>query len=99
MLVKSFRVMSKMSSGEKVVTQGELGSAFFIIKEGEVKVTIEDRLIRTLGKHDYFGERALLYDEPRTASVTVSRDGTTLWAVDKDTFLQIIHGPMLEYLD
>lgn len=99
MLVKSFRVMSKMSSGEKVVTQGELGSAFFIIKEGEVKITIKDRLIRTLGKHDYFGERALLYDEPRTASVTVSRDGTTLWAVDKDIFLSIIHGPMLEYLE
>ena len=49
--------------------QGEAGDYFYIIKEGEAVVTIEDhegtRKVNHLFKADFFGEKALLSDEPR----------------------------------
>lgn len=42
-----------------------------------------------LGKHDYFGERALLYDEPRSASVVCDSPSASLWVVGKPIFLNV----------
>ena len=39
--------------------------------------------LRTMGRGDYFGERALLYDEPRSAGVCCTQDDTALWAIWK----------------
>lgn len=55
--------------------------------------------LRTCGRHDYFGERALLYDEPRTASIEATSKEVDLWVVEKAIFLQFIHGPMLSHLE
>ncbi len=56
--------------GELVIRQGQIGRELFLIVKGEVEVV--DSLgvvIATLGARDVFGERALLEDTPRTASV------------------------------
>jgi len=53
---------------------------------------------RSLGKHAYFGERALLFDEPRTATVEVLSNEAQLWAVEKSTFSQIVKGNMQQEL-
>ena len=49
--------------------QGETGDDFFIIKQGEAVVFQETeqglRKVNHLFKADFFGERALLTDEPR----------------------------------
>ncbi len=49
--------------------QGDIGDQFYIIKEGEAVVTQKshegDKRINMLFKADFFGERALLTDEPR----------------------------------
>jgi len=55
--------------------------------------------IRTMGKHDYFGQRALLYDEPRSASVVATVPNTELWRIGKTVFMGIIQGGMLEDLE
>ncbi len=59
-------------------------------------------MLRTMGKNDYFGERALIFDEPRSASIVVNAAGqgsTVLWAMDKAKFLSIMHGPILKHLE
>lgn len=49
--------------------QGGIGDQFYIIKEGEAVVTQKapegDKRINMLFKADFFGERALLTEEPR----------------------------------
>jgi cGMP-dependent protein kinase 2 len=49
--------------------QGDIGDQFYIIKEGEAVVTQKtsegDKRINMLFKADFFGERALLTEEPR----------------------------------
>uniref|UniRef100_A0A0G4IBD7 cGMP-dependent protein kinase n=1 Tax=Chromera velia CCMP2878 TaxID=1169474 RepID=A0A0G4IBD7_9ALVE len=96
-LIKAFRNV-RQKKGDFVVQQGEIGTRFFVIKSGEVQIQKDGRNIRTCGKNDYFGERALLYDEPRSATVMATTE-VDLWVVDKVVFLQIVRGPMLEHLE
>jgi CRP-like cAMP-binding protein/serine/threonine protein kinase len=57
-----------------IIRQGDEGSRFFIISEGEVRCTRtisggqEEELIR-LGAHEFFGEKALIANELRKANV------------------------------
>lgn len=60
----------KFAPGEKIVNEGDPGDLFYIIKEGSVTCTKDDIEIRTLSKGEYFGEQALLYNSPRTATVS-----------------------------
>lgn len=62
------------SDGAYIIRQGEEGSRFYIINEGEVKctravsATEEEELIR-LTAQEFFGERALITNEVRRANV------------------------------
>jgi len=98
-LVRAFRILPPMRCEETVVRQGEAGDTFYFIADGEVQVTIGDREIRRMRRSEYFGERALLFNERRTATVTVSQDETVLWAVDKQVFLPIISETMRKHLE
>src|SRR5262249_38214976 len=61
--------------GSVIVRQGQKGEDFFLIRRGKALVRKEDplsgsRQVNELGKGDFFGDRALLRDEPRSATVT-----------------------------
>jgi CRP/FNR family transcriptional regulator, cyclic AMP receptor protein len=70
-------------SGDTVTTEGQGGVGFFVIEDGEARVTIGGDERRRLGPGDYFGEVALLTDRPRTATITAESDlrcyGMTSW--------------------
>jgi len=60
-----------------------VGSRLFLLVEGEVQIvknqgTSEELLLSTLQGVSYFGEMAILDDEPRSASVTVKSDARLL---------------------
>ena len=72
----------------------ESGDVFCLIREGQVKITMispegKEIILSLLGPGDFFGEMALLDDEPRSATVvaTESLDLVTIWRSD---FLQIL---------
>jgi len=60
---------------EIIFSQGAPGDSFHIIQNGRVAVYLEggflrkNRQITTLGPGEYFGEIALLYPEPRSATI------------------------------
>jgi len=57
--------------GEVVVQAGEGGGGYYLIRDGAADVTLPDgRHVRTLGPGDGFGELALIFGIPRTATVT-----------------------------
>lgn len=81
-------------TGVDIIKQGTQGDAFFIIKTGSVKVWNEvggkEKVIKDrLGPSDYFGEMALLNDEPRGATVT-STSSTTCMKLDRKTFRKLL---------
>jgi CRP-like cAMP-binding protein len=72
----------------------ESGDVFCLIREGQVKVTMispegKEIILALLGPGDFFGEMALLDDEPRSATVIATEplDLVTIWRSD---FLQIL---------
>jgi CRP/FNR family transcriptional regulator, cyclic AMP receptor protein len=63
--------------GERIVSQGEAGDAFFVVVRGRVSVSVSspegrEVVLSTLGEGEHFGEMALLEDATRSASVTTT---------------------------
>ena len=79
--------------GEAVITQGEMGDSFYIIKEGQFEVWVErdgqKNKVAALGPGEYFGEIALLLDMPRTASVVSLGQGLVL-QLHKEDFKSLL---------
>ncbi|MDF2765353.1 MAG: sodium:proton antiporter [Rhodospirillales bacterium] len=55
--------------GERIVVKGERGDAMYFIASGAVEVKLDPAPLR-LGSGDFFGELALLTNQPRSADVT-----------------------------
>ena len=82
-----------------IIEEGDLEAPFcYFVAEGELTVTKADPQPGDSGramevyrcmKGDAFGELALLYHAPRAASVRTLTP-CTLWALDADTFAQIV---------
>lgn len=72
----------------------EIGDVFCIIREGQVKVTMispegKEIILNTLGPGEFFGEMALLDEQPRSATIIAIEplEVVTIWRSD---FLQIL---------
>jgi cGMP-dependent protein kinase len=84
-------------NGKKVIVQGEYDSKFYIIKIGKVDIYIDSKYIRTLNELEYFGERALFFNEPRTA--TAIANGTVeIYVLDEKNFKMLLEENMSRYL-
>ncbi|CAK6976156.1 cGMP-dependent protein kinase 1-like isoform X1 [Scomber scombrus] len=85
------------SDGDYIIRQGATGDTFFIISEGQVKVSQQNSaneepvMVKTLNKGDWFGEQALKGEDIRTASVTAVGDVTCL-VIDRESFKHLIGG-------
>ena len=55
--------------GEWIIRQGDPQTHVYVIVEGEVAVVIDDEDRRVLSKGSFFGEVAVLLEEPATASI------------------------------
>lgn len=78
---------------DKLIQQGDDGESMFLIETGKVecykKIEGEEKLVKTCGPGDVFGELALLYNCPRAATV-ICKEEVTLWELDRETFNRIV---------
>jgi CRP-like cAMP-binding protein/tRNA A-37 threonylcarbamoyl transferase component Bud32 len=88
--------------GERIISKGDVGEVFYIIREGTVKVhdigfgdsTYVDQ---PLGPGDFFGERALITGDPRVANVSATSTCSCL-CLSRETFEQVL-GPLQGLID
>lgn len=86
----------EVEEGKVLTREGQSGSEFFVIIDGEVSVTKDGQEIRTLGPGDFFGEIALLEDTPRTATV-VAKTPLRFFVLTRQSFRSMLaHQPELE---
>lgn len=72
-----------------VFKEGDKASCFFIIDKGSVLVDIPSaKKQKEMKKGQSFGELALLYNAPRSASIQCLED-TSFWAIDRKTFRKV----------
>ncbi len=88
--------MLKVGQGDKIVRQGEAGDYYYVLTEGEARVTRTVELARiTAGAS--FGEEALVSDSQRNATVTMLSDGVVMRLAKQD-FDALMKEPMLHRL-
>lgn len=91
--------VKRVKAGTKIITHNEEGNVFFILEEGEayatktIQGTIEvEKTVLQYSKGSYFGELALLKNEPRAANVYAKTD-CQLLTLDRMAFKRLL-GPL-----
>lgn len=92
--------LRRYPAGKVVITQGDVGNSLYFVVEGECTATRIDPSGRTdTFRHlqgDYFGELALLYDDPRKATVKTDTDSLLAY-LDRQTFNRLL-GPLQQLM-
>ncbi|XP_030384055.1 cGMP-dependent protein kinase, isozyme 1 [Scaptodrosophila lebanonensis] len=91
------------AAGTYIIRQGAAGDTFFLISQGNVRVTqkltpaaLEETELRTLERGDYFGEQALINEDRRTANIIALPPGVECLTLDRESFKRLI-GDLCEF--
>jgi CRP-like cAMP-binding protein len=82
-------VTVRVGAGETVFRQGDPGDRYYVVRDGEAEVTVDGRPVAKIGRGAGFGEIALLYGRPRSATVTALTD-LTLAALGRNEFAWLV---------
>ena len=80
----------RYAQGTAICYEGDEASDFYIIKSGEVEVLVnrsgnQREVVAVNGPSEWFGERALFSDRPRSATI-IARTDVELWRLTKEKF-------------
>jgi NTE family protein len=79
--------------GHAIFREGEEGDALYLIESGQVQVVTgpldDEKILAYLGPGNFFGELALLLDEPRSATVRVVID-CEVWVLRKHDLQELL---------
>ncbi len=80
------------AAGEQIVQEGDEGHEFYMIESGRVAVTTQasgTEPVNELEAGRYFGEVALIKEQPRNATITASVP-TTCYVLERDEFRKVV---------
>lgn len=94
-------IQETFKKGDPIVKQDDPGDKFYILEEGAAyaEKTSADGTKRVLDYKagDYFGELALLKNQPRAASIIVESDGAKVLSLGRQSFNKML-GPLQDLL-
>jgi CRP/FNR family transcriptional regulator, cyclic AMP receptor protein len=76
-------------AGAPVTTRGGTGAGFFVIAEGDAIVGANARPTARLGRHDFFGEVALIDGGRRSADITAATN-MRCWGISQREFRSFV---------
>jgi len=83
--------------GATIVKQDEPGDKFYILEEGTLFALKDDKKVMDYKPGDYFGELALLKNQPRAASIQVSSGQAKVLSMSRLSFNKML-GPLQHIL-
>lgn len=85
--------------GETVIQEGEPGDTFYVVKEGKAMVTRDEsgkrKTLAALTSGNFFGEDALISQDERNATVTMTSDGT-LMCLGQEQFRNLLQETVIQ---
>jgi CRP/FNR family transcriptional regulator, cyclic AMP receptor protein len=88
-LFRHARDVVETQPGMVLFRSGEPGDVMFAVLDGEVQLTIDDRVIDTLGPGAIFGEMSLVDHSPRSATAAATTPGRVA-RVDQREFMFLV---------
>jgi CRP-like cAMP-binding protein len=82
-------------AGHVIARQGEIGTGFFVVIEGRVRVVRDGKPVATLGAGEFFGELSVLDRMPRNAMVAAEVPTTCLALASWDFEAVLLEQPAL----
>jgi CRP/FNR family cyclic AMP-dependent transcriptional regulator len=82
-------------TGHVIARQGEIGTGFFVVIEGMVRVVRDGTVVARLGTGEFFGELSVLDRMPRNASVVADAPTTCLALASWDFEKVLLEQPAL----
>jgi CRP-like cAMP-binding protein len=82
----------EFTKNQDVLKQNEEGSTLFIIQEGSANILKEGQCVFVKQAGTAFGELELMYDSPCAATVRCATDRMVCWALDRDTYRNLVMG-------
>jgi CRP-like cAMP-binding protein len=87
--IAALAVEREIDEGGELIREGEPGTEFFVVVDGEIDVRRRGRRVARLGAGSYVGEIALLSRSPRTATVVASTPLRVLAIAGRD-FVELL---------
>jgi len=76
--------------GLVIFKQGDVGNKFYILEDGNAVATKEGQEVMKYSSGDYFGELALIRNQPRAATITAKGEARLL-SVDSRSFTRLLN--------
>jgi len=89
--IAALAVEREIDEGSELIREGEPGSEFYVVVDGEIDVRRRGRRVARLGAGSYVGEIALLSRSPRTATVVATTPIRVLAIAGRD-FVELLDG-------
>ena len=90
--------IEKFTDGSIIMKQNSMNENIYIVKRGKVNIIKDKAFVRTVTKHDYFGERGILFDI-NSVYECYANGKVTLWVIHKNDFLTLLTEPMRKQLN
>lgn len=79
-------------AGDDIITEGHEGDTFYLLLDGEAEALKADKVVMSYKRGSYFGELALLKNQPRAATVR-ARTQCKVAYMDRKSFKRLL-GPL-----
>jgi CRP/FNR family transcriptional regulator, cyclic AMP receptor protein len=94
-LLATFSSEERYRGGRAVFREGERGETLYIVVEGRIRISkyvpgAGEEALAILGRGDFFGEMALIDDQPRSADAWVHTGEATVLAIDRATLQEVL---------
>ena len=89
--IAALAVEREIDKGSELIREGEPGTEFYVVVDGEIDVRRRGRRVAHLGAGSYVGEIALLSRSPRTATVVAATPLRVLAIAGRD-FVELLDG-------
>jgi len=84
-----------LPAGKTLIKEGTPGREFFVLVDGTAEIRRKGRKIDSAGSGDFFGEMALLSDQPRNATVVTTSPVDALVVTARNFRMLIETNPLI----